>query len=275
MRRFLVQFDDYQLKLYGKSLEYMEQKYPDSLIKEIFDDSHKEYCEKISSAAVEVLYDHKGRQVYKVPVNSGFSLVRLYKDDEDSTWYDYIEYQLSDVSYVKPTLFTIGNPKDFYDTYMNEIKFNMIQFASHGKKLTKPKELKGLKKNFSVKFIGRTTCECYIIGNDVWIKHMDYFSPEYCRPEDVGTPLNYRLKKYGIKEKGKKFIYDDNWGAIVLRQTAWLRIDNIVNISQNMLPSKMANIICDLQKKYHKFTSDLDLEWNRFYEEIIENIRKM
>jgi hypothetical protein len=112
---------------------------------------------------------------------------------------------------------------------INALKFVLYSYRAYGDpKLKKPKELKGIKQAFSVDYIpGKCRCPVYLEGNNIWIKHRDYFSPSMKLPtEDIGAPLNVLITKYTDKKKGKKFIYSDAWGDIVLRSEAWIKLEN-------------------------------------------------
>ena len=160
---------------------------------------------------------------------AGDCYVTLHKDTNDGAWYDFCEYQLHKIGVVVVPIFkTMSTPKEFCLKFLSP-KTEYIVLCV-GNKLSKPKELKGIKKFASVSFIpNRCTCQLFLDDSDLYIKHPDYFSPTYCRPEDYGTPLSYRAKKYGISVPKNKFIYDDNWGAIVLRREAWIKISNFVS----------------------------------------------
>ena len=123
-----------------------------------------------------------------------------------------------------PFGWTLSNPKKFLNIYGdNQLKFIHYSIRKYGQpKLDKPKELKGVKQAFSVDYIpNRCRCPIFILGNDVWIQHNDYFSESMKTPiEDIGTPLSYRCEKYLGKQKKEKFIYPDTWGEIVLRKSS-------------------------------------------------------
>lgn len=79
------------------------------------------------------------------------------------------------------------------------IGYSVIQFRRFGEpKLTKPKELKGIKQLCSVDYIPKKNkSSLFLKDNDVYVKHTDYFSPIWQPPtNDLGKPVAYYLKKY-------------------------------------------------------------------------------
>lgn len=71
-------------------------------------------------------------------------------------------------------------------------------------KLSKPKELKGIKQLCIADFIpNKCKTPIFVKDNDIWIKHSDYFSSEWRPPEgeNTGMPISYYMKKYFNKER--------------------------------------------------------------------------
>ena len=127
-------------------------------------------------------------------------------------------------------------------------------------KLKKPKELKGIKQAFSVDWIDRKCrCSCYVLDNDIYIKHRDFGSiPLY--------GLTAEEKKMG---KGR-FIFNDNWGCVVLRGEAWIILkDVIADINNEVFVVKI------FQKLAEQITGEFGCcEWERFFERIIWEYNK-
>ena len=117
-------------------------------------------------------------------------------------------------------------------------------------RLKKPKELTGIKQSFSVDWIDKKCkCPCYMLGDDIYIKHRDFNSIELYR-----TGHKFR----------KKFIYKDEFGCVVLRGEAWLMIKNIRQDIKNkvFLPR-----ICVMLAE--QVVGELgSMQWERFFEEI-------
>lgn len=90
----------------------------------------------------------------------------------------------------------------------------------------------------------------------------------------MGEPLNVILNKYFNKNKANKFVYSDCWGDVVLRNEAWIKLENIMLFVNDYTPSQLAYMVCQQQKEYHKFEDDLDMEWEYFYEGLFRKLRK-
>ena len=161
--------------------------------------------------------------------------------------------------------------------YQNWFKFSLVSNRIFGEpKLKKPKELNNIKQSGNISFC-RNKCKSpyFIKGNDIYIKHRDYFSKSFEPPiEDMGAPLNVILNKYFNKNKANKFVYFDCWGYVVLRNEAWIKLENIMLFVNDYIPSQLAYMVCQQQKEYHKFEDDLDMEWENFYEELFRKLRK-
>lgn len=85
-------------------------------------------------------------------------------------------------------------------------------------KLKKPSLLSGVSSAFSVDFIaGKCRCQCFIHGDDVYVKHRDFGSTEVYGGMYEEHPSHRR-----------KFIYNDSYGCIVLRGEAWLRLCGVI-----------------------------------------------
>lgn len=176
-----------------------------------------------------------------------------------------------------------SNPEEFYKEYLNsKIEFIEYSFRRYGEnKLSKPSELKGMSKAFSIDYIPKKArCQVFIKNNDVWIKHVDYFSPSLdIRPEDQGSNLKTLCNKYCDDNSRKsKFVYDDCFGDIVLRSEAWLCIKNLLNkITKNNHPELVTEI---LNQQYQKSILDFDgsklenTEISRFFDNLLLELSK-
>lgn len=141
---------------------------------------------------------------------------------------------------------------DIIRSIFDKPDLSKLQFIEYSKrfygepKLILPKELKGIKQWDSVDYIPKK-CKCaiYIKGNDVWIKHRDYFSQEMkLPPEDFGMPLEVLANKYCDKQKKNKFIYPDCWGSIVLRMKHGYVLKTLLQLL------KMESLYLTLNQKY-------------------------
>lgn len=147
-------------------------------------------------------------------------------------------------------------------------------------KLSKPKELKGIKQAFSVDYIrNKCRCQVFIKDNDIWIKHKDYFS-EIIHPEphEMGMPLNYFAEKHLGRNRPAKFIYEDAWGSVVTRNESWIILENVIaDIKSDIFILDIINEICRQQEKYHGF-DEYELictDMERFWEGVIKQVNKI
>ena len=158
-------------------------------------------------------------------------------------------------------------------------KFTLYSFRGYGQpKLTKPIKLKGIKQFFSIEYIvNKCRCPVYITENDVWVKHRDYFSNTYIpNMDELGKPLSYFAEKFKSNKKVKKFIYSDTWGAMVLRNEAWICLEGImVDINSNTFLLNIRDSIVEQQELMHGFgryelcCSDME----RFWEKLVVKLK--
>lgn len=214
------------------------------------------------------------------PTNKNESLrigdyyVRLWYDD-DGTLLDGLEFTTEDIFG-----WVWSNPKEFVCNHMySQIDFIEHQVSVHGNTpLKKPKELRGVKSCFSLDYIHKK-CKClvFIHGNDVWVKHRDYFS-SYLEIDksDIGSSLNKLRGKYLHKKKGSTFIYEDAWGSIVLRNEAWICIKNLKSRLEIDSYYKLCKDIVRKQEQISMFNfKELELEDSymmRFWEDLIRKL---
>lgn len=153
------------------------------------------------------------------------------------------------------------------------MQYIIHSYRSYGQpKLKKPKELSGIKENFSIDFIPKKCrCKCYILDGDLWIMHRDYFSQSMTLlDEDFGSPLSVLCKKYLDKSKSDKFVYADAWGDIVLRNEAYIHITNFTyNVDKFGVLDTRYEIMLQMANTHRCDWTDIDLEWERFFERII------
>ena len=184
---------------------------------------------------------------------------------------------------------TLGNVKDFYNDYLDnkDLSFQIISFRKYGQpKLNKPKELNKIKQIGSVDYIPKhCSCPVFVKDNDVYIKHRDYFSEQFMPSDsnDLGKPLNYTLAKYfsDSKQKREKFVYSDNWSGVILRNEAWIKLNNLVHIikRQDYYMPKVRNEIIELQEQFHHMisrellVSDMERMWERLLKLIKEEVK--
>lgn len=169
-----------------------------------------------------------------------------------------------------------------------DIDISNIEYIEYSKrlygqpKLVKPKELKNTNSIGSVEFVpNHCNPQIFIKDDDIWIKHTDYFSASWRPPkgERIDMPLNYYANKYFNKNRKEKFLYADGWGDIVLRNEAWLKITNVVELirkcSYNCYQSehRMAHEILNKQTSKLGF-EDYSCEWERYWENVMRFVNK-
>lgn len=160
------------------------------------------------------------------------------------------------------------------------MRYKIHSFRRYGEpKLKKPKILSGIQQAFSVDYIpGKCRCQVFIHKEDVWIKHRDYFSEVY-KPtmEELGRPLNYFAEKHLCKNGPKRFIYDDAWGAVVLRNEAWIVIEGLLaEVRTNKFPLDIVRKIREQQERFHEFEKYelVSTEMERFWERLVAELCK-
>ena len=288
MKKFNVLKDNRRMTFFFEDEERCKQVCGENtkILSEDTDYSFLEYIEKIYNAQHDTLYDCRNREVLKIQLSYGVVYTRLFrqKSKKDSTWLylDNLEYQIwNNNSFINPITWSIATPKEFYETFLqnNNLEFIEYSFRKYGQpKLSKPKELKGIKQSFSVDFIPKKcTCQCFVKDNDLWIKHRDYFSEELDDDATFDKPLEYSIKHYGLNsKKGNKFVYPDCWGSIVLRNEAWIVFKNIIPQlklqSEYELKYDMLKKFCDgINAKYDDF---LIGDWEKFFEKVVKELNK-
>lgn len=279
MKQFWVKFNDkhmgeYELKLFYKSLEECKKHNLTAInIEECLDYSYLEYIDKIKENGTKI-----SDNFYKVSIDNGFILVKFC--EEDDLLLDLVEYQKHMNGILGSDLgWTWLNPKDFYEKYVKNDISNMelYSFRRYGEpKLSKPKELKGIKQSFTVEFIPeKCKCQCFVKDNDLYIKHRDYFSkPLEVEQEDFDKPLDYLCKKYLDKYKSGKFVYSDCFGEIILRNEAWIKVNNIIPKVDIMEELTMGEY---LFKLFRNMTGLREIDfsdgtWERFWENVAKGL---
>lgn len=157
----------------------------------------------------------------------------------------------------------------FYEKYI-KTKNDILEYIEVSRrvwgepKLSKPKELNGIKPIFSIKN-GYRKNQVFIKNNDIWIKDNDYFSTEISQEEAKKMGLNINIRP--------KFVYNDNFASVTLRGEGWIRIKNLLLfIMDKNLYFRLNKRICKFYKwKYPNIGSD----WDRFYNDLIFRLKNM
>ena len=278
MKRFAVTTAAGTMKLYCPTIEKAYTTWPEAKeIVEIEDTAHLEYIDRLLKSCKQTV-DH-GNMIFGIVETSfGDCKIRLRKDLSDDHYYDYISYQFCEPKgCVYPIIYDISTPKSFVEMYCGEcnLSYKILSFCV-GKKLDKPKQLKGIKQVTSIPMYGgKVRHGLFLLDDDLYIQCRDYFSPSICFPEDIGTPLSYRAKKYLGKNYKNKFAYPDGWGDIVRRQCAWLEFTDYLPYLKFYGYSTMGRKCCELVRKYHSFDCELEADWRIFYETAAKEISQI
>ena len=223
------------------------------------------------------------REWYRAKCFCGEVLIRLSYDISDGEYYTCCQYQVWEYNrFINPITWVMTTIEDFYDKIfvIDKMKYVEYSFRAYGQpKLVRPKELKGIKSIGSAEFIYKhCNPQVFIKDNDVWIKHTDYFSCRWQPPEGerIDMPLSYYAKKYFNIDKNEKFCYPDCWGDIILRNEAWLKIENLVPMCEyrEMSYLQIARQVLKEQQFIIKgMSSGVEAEWERFWEKVVRLVR--
>lgn len=288
MKRWILTLEgfNHQPKIYAESSDKAKEVFKSKKVIGVKPDLDRDYLKLIDIVtskskllATQKIKNNKIREWYQCKISDGTIRFRLYKDLNDDLYFDIAEFQfMSNDSLVYPITFEYSNPQKLYDLFFCPELFCEIPiYRFYGQpKMKKPSELKGVKQSFSVDWIPKQcTCQCFAKDNDLWIKHRDFFSELHKpSPEDNGTPLSYRTKKYFGYDKSymDRFIYADCWGEIVLRNEAWIVFRNIKQTiirGKHMPVKSMLKVFSqsDLLTKSH-INVEHNEEWYMFLEKV-------
>ena len=219
-----------------------------------------------------------GTSFYEIYKNDNFK-VRLLKVDTDK-YYAYADYQLPP-NLTERVTWTVANLAEIDRLLsLGNMEYTIVSCRYWGEpKLSKPKELKGIKSIGSVDYIPKhSKPQLFIKDNDLYIKHNDYFSYYWSPPEGerIGMPLSYYANKYFNKKRQEKFTYPDCWGSIILRNEAWLRIKNAVGWAELKNKYRWSKDVFNLQKKTvsEYLTGNEECDWLRFWEGCYNILKK-
>lgn len=274
---------EYKPKIYAETAEKAKQVFSRENVTDVqpyTDISHLKLIEDMKKQSdylgTQNIKFNKIREWYEVKLSDGKLRFKFYKDNNDDTYYDITEYQfMSKDSLIYPITFTYSNPQGVYDLFFTPpLTCEVDSYRLYGQpKLAKPTELKGVKQSFSVDWNKKCRCQCFVKDTDLWIKHRDFFSSSHQpEPEDMGTPLVYRAKKYfSLDCKGDNFCYPDSWGEIILRNEAWIVFRNLkqaVKRDRHMpvRSMKQAFLNSDVLKQNRIY--ELEDNWGTFFENV-------
>ena len=123
-----------------------------------------------------------------------------------------------------------------------------------GGKLPKPEEIRGVRKFASVPFEGICQCQLFLKGDDLYIKHNDYFSETHSTGKiDPRTNMEERV------------LYICH---------AWLRITNFVPLVKLLNDVEISATVWPMLRDFHQWpTGEYNMEWNRFLEGVARATR--
>lgn len=257
MKRFKVQTaDGHTLLLYYPTQEKAQESYPDATITERTDQSHVEYIERMLAAANDCkTAERKGSTVYLLRFNTsaGICLAMLSRDISDGMWYDLCQYQFwKSGALVAPITKTLSNPAAFCKQFL--FPKSEYQVLCAGGKLPKPEEIRGVRKFASVPFEGICQCQLFLKGDDLYIKHNDYFSETHSTGKiDPRTNMEERV------------LYICH---------AWLRITNFVPLVKLLNDVEISATVWPMLRDFHQWPAgEYNMEWNRFLEGVARATR--
>lgn len=106
---------------------------------------------------------------------------------------------------------------------------------------------------------GKCKCPVYKNRYRIYIKHRDWFSESISIDEAL---------EYGIIEKKKnKFIYNDNFGSVVLRNEAWLEMKPEKGFKPELVEKMIQEIEYITGLKNHELHN---ADWTIFFEELVD-----
>lgn len=134
-------------------------------------------------------------------------------------------------------------------------------------KLKMPKELKGIKKAGSVPWNSKCACPVYITPTHIYLKHRDWFSPY--------IPIHEAVQAGIIDPRKNRFIYNDNFGSVVLRCEAWLRMPlSLLSSDLGLIPA--LGLCLELERTLDMPESTLcNHDWQHMFEELIKLCSKI
>lgn len=86
-------------------------------------------------------------------------------------------------------------------------------------KLRKPKELRGVRPFTSYRWGGCTSCQAFVQGGDLWVRHNDWCS----------------YVEYGgdVKATNGTYTYSDNFAPrVIVRGQAWIRMGGVLTMGR-------------------------------------------
>jgi len=138
-------------------------------------------------------------------------------------------------------------------------------------KLKKPKEcnnktlLGSVNFTFGEKYV---KCKVWLCGSTVYVLHRDWFSPSITHEEAYKRGIIDSATRY------QKFIYNDNFGGVILRSEAVLSFQ-LPDMSRFILDNRFA-LVKEFAEMVHREWFDLPqvCRWEDFFEEILKLVKE-
>ena len=294
MKRWNIKNPDGCITLYYMDLATAKKQNPKAIsINECTDYSYLEYVDKIISSATEALYNYKGKLVYKIPYNSAYVLVQLLYDviNGKPFYYDGLQFQSHDVTWVLPITWEISNPKEFWERFMDDthvdlpitiISFNELKSLKPTKFWFKNKRAYYKDKHGYFYYIdkydlpnkkSREEFEVFKGNEDAVLAsvnlagrpiHIRWYSSErefldkynrFC----AETPASHGTASYTIKKRGYSKKAPEDRG--IAFRLPYFRLDN--ELEYESCTFKVASKWCALMQGYKQFGSEpfMNLDW--------------
>lgn len=142
MNRYIVKTADGTIRLYSPDIDYIQKQYPNATITLDEDKSYMEYIDNIiNSSSFLPMYGECYRYINLI----GQTIYIKLLTDGKGEYLDGIQYKVDNNLYVKPILWTLTSPQEFWEEWSTVILSNRTQeryTPKEFKKLTpKPKKL--------------------------------------------------------------------------------------------------------------------------------------
>lgn len=141
----------------------------------------------------------------------------------------------------------------------------IIQQRFYGQpKIKKPKFLHSKTQIGTALFLRRCACKIYEHGGFVYVHHKDWFSSCISKEEAVQKGI---IDKYN-----RKFVYNDNFGSVVLRNECIFRFEK-PGTKEFMLNNRI-KLIKELAEMIGAEWTELSCwEWEDFFEQVLDIIK--
>ena len=138
----------------------------------------------------------------------------------------------------------------FYESEYMMMDTPLVEIVSERRygqpKLKKPKALTNVKQAMTYKYDRKTSFPVFVKNNDIYIKHRDWCS------ECLYSGRQY---EEWLAKHHQKFIYNDTYGAVVLRGEAWIRIKGVLDAPKFSFIQRQLVQECEIDER-SRFSAD-------------------